>query len=71
MIDGKECAVKSFIKANFADIELDRPALIKELDILREMDHPNVIKLYDAYENDEIIFLVMELLTGGELFKKL
>lgn len=35
------------------------------------MEHSNVIRLYDAYENDEIIFLVMELLTGGELFKKL
>ena len=35
------------------------------------MDHKGVIKLYEVYENDEIIFVVMELLTGGELFKKL
>ena len=35
------------------------------------MDHKAVIKLYEVYENDDMIFLVMELLTGGELFKKL
>ena len=50
---------------------VDIPALVKELDIVRVMDHKGVIKLYDVYENDEFIFLVMELLTGGELFKKL
>lgn len=35
------------------------------------MDHKGVIKLYEVYEDEELIYLVMELLRGGELFKRL
>ena len=35
------------------------------------MDHKGVIKLYEVYENEDIVFVIMELLKGGELFKKL
>jgi calcium-dependent protein kinase len=32
------------------------------------MDHPNVIKLFEVYENKKSIYLVMEICEGGELF---
>lgn len=32
------------------------------------MDHPNIIKIYEVYEDDKHIHLVTELCTGGELF---
>lgn len=35
------------------------------------MQHKGVIQLYEVYENEEMLFFVMELLTGGELFAKL
>jgi len=38
---------------------------------MRELDHPNIIKLYDVYEDNSNIYLVMELCTGGELFDKI
>lgn len=31
-------------------------------------DHPNVIKLYEYFEDDDKIYLCMEKCTGGELF---
>jgi calcium-dependent protein kinase len=34
------------------------------------MDHPNIIKLYDVYEDLEAIHLVTELCTGGELYDR-
>lgn len=40
---------------------------MKEISILRKMNHPGVIKLYEVYENDSYIYLVKELLKGGEL----
>ena len=36
---------------------------------MRDLSHPNVIKLYEVYEGKSHLYLVMELLTGGELFK--
>lgn len=64
-------AVKAFDKLKFADIKVDKAALIKELSIMRIMDFKGVIKLYEVYENDSYIFLVCELLEGGELFNHL
>lgn len=38
---------------------------------MKMMDHPNVIKLYDTYEDSRCVYLVMELCPGGELFDRI
>ena len=38
---------------------------------MRELDHPNVIKLFEFFEDDRYVYLVMELCEGGELFDKI
>ena len=38
-----------------------------EIDILKLVDHPNIVKLYDVYDDENYIYLVMELLEGGEV----
>ena len=40
-----------------------------ELNIMHEIDHPNVIKMYEIYEGEKHFYVVLELLRGGELFK--
>ena len=39
-----------------------------EIEALRNLHHPNIIQLLDVYITDEKIFIVMELMEGGELF---
>lgn len=39
-----------------------------EVEILRELDHPNVIKLFETFEDKDSIYIVMEICEGGELF---
>lgn len=38
---------------------------------MRTLDHPNVIKLYELFENSEELFLVQEYWSGGELFDQI
>jgi serine/threonine protein kinase len=39
-----------------------------EIDALRKLDHPSIIQLYDVYITGDKIFIIMELMEGGELF---
>lgn len=41
---------------------------LNEINALKKLDHPNVIKLFEIYEDEDDVFLVQELCTGGELF---
>ena len=47
--------------------EEDRIGLQNEIEILKQVDHPNIVKLIEVYEDDKHFFLVMELMTGGEV----
>lgn len=42
-----------------------------EINIMKMMDHPNIIKLYESFEDKKNIYLVMELCNGGELFDRI
>ena len=42
-----------------------------EINILSKVDQPNIIKLYEIFEDKRYIYLIMEECTGGELFDKI
>lgn len=46
-------------------------SLINEIAIMRRLSHRNVLKLYEVYETKHSIYLVLEVITGGELIKKI
>ena len=39
--------------------------------MMKRLDHPNILKLYELYEDDKRYYLVTELCTGGELYDEL
>jgi calcium/calmodulin-dependent protein kinase I len=47
--------------------EEDKVALQNEIDILTQVDHPNIVKLSEVFEDEKFYALVMELMTGGEV----
>jgi len=65
----KECAVKLVKKKDLSikDMELLR----REIEVLKVCQHPNIIRFFDVFENQDYIYIVMELLSGGDLFRYL
>lgn len=64
---GEWCAVKSIKKKKVTEIE----TLKREITILQQVKHPNIITLLDVYEDERYLHLVTELCTGGELFDRI
>jgi calcium-dependent protein kinase len=65
-----ECAVKVIAKSSVKK-GVNPSALLREIELLKELDHPNIIKLYEFLEDAGYFYLVTELYTGGELFDKI
>jgi len=42
-----------------------------EIDILKNLNHPNILKLYETFEEKKHIYLVTEYCEGGELFDEI
>lgn len=61
-------AIKAFSKLKLnQNREKNVESLKKEIKILRDLDHPNCIKLCEVHETENSLYLVMELLSGGEI----
>ena len=60
-------AIKSMKKNDIFKDNRILSLLIKEVNLLIIMDHPNIVKLYEVYENEEYLFLVMEYLKDGDM----
>ena len=66
-ITGEKVAIKILDKSKILQKEdLDR--IIREMSILSKMDHSNVIKVYQIFEDEKNYFIIMEYCEGGELF---
>jgi len=64
---GKKVAIKS-IRTRFIKNKL----LIREIDIMKKVgNHTNILKLFEVFETKNFLYLVLELVTGGELFDQI
>uniref|UniRef100_H2ZXG2 non-specific serine/threonine protein kinase n=1 Tax=Latimeria chalumnae TaxID=7897 RepID=H2ZXG2_LATCH len=59
-----EVAIKSINKKNLSKSQI---LLGKEIKILKELQHENIVALYDVQETPNLVFLVMEYCNGGDL----
>jgi serine/threonine protein kinase len=60
-------AIKVIDKAKVEDLQ----DIEREIEIMQACTHPNIIKLYEVYEEKKRINLVMEIVSGGELFDEI
>ena len=62
----REVAVKIINKKLVTEVDVQQ--VKSEIDILKIAKHPNIIKLYDVFENEKYIYIIMEYCPGGDLF---
>ncbi|XP_060080975.1 calcium/calmodulin-dependent protein kinase type 1-like [Ylistrum balloti] len=66
--ESKLVAIKNIDKRFLRDKE---SSLENEVDVLRRLKHPNIVQLLEVFEEKTNVYLVMELVTGGELFDRI
>ncbi|KAL4439082.1 hypothetical protein ABPG74_008857 [Tetrahymena malaccensis] len=67
-ISEKKVAVKIIEKSRLKDKQY---ALLRELEILKTLDHPNIIKFYEVYQDEMFFYICMEYCAGGELLERI
>lgn len=66
---GKKVAIKVMKKQMMSQLDVE---LVKqEIEILKICQHPNLLRMLDVFENTEYIYIVTEILEGGDLFSYL
>ena len=66
-ITGEKVAIKILLKEKFVD-NIDKTRMIREIKILKNTFHFNIIKIYEVIETETSIYLIMEFAEKGELF---
>ena len=67
---GEARAVKIFRK-DLAVSDSSQKKLMEEINVLRSLDHPNIIRVYEFFEDNKRFYIVMEQCNGGELFEEI
>jgi serine/threonine protein kinase len=62
VLDKKRVAMSSHSK---------RDAIQDEIELLSQIDHPHIVLMEEVFETDKELFLILELVTGGELFDRI
>ncbi|ELT98753.1 hypothetical protein CAPTEDRAFT_224883 [Capitella teleta] len=68
----KKFAIKIIKKNKFSPNQTDQQSnqVMNEVNILKSLSHPCIIAIEDVIDTDEVLYIVMELIEGGELFDR-
>jgi len=61
-------------KKKMALVQTDRnvrDVLMTEVEVLKKLDHPNILKLFEVFDTKSTLFMVLELVNGGDLYDSL
>lgn len=62
-------AVKVLKKESMDQAELN--SMLNEINTLRSLDHPNIVKIFEYFEDEKRFYIVTEHIQGGELFDEI
>jgi len=68
---GKRYAVKCISKKNLKKLKEGLANIEGEVNILRKLNHKNIVGLVDLIDNKDALYIVLDLVSGGELFDRI
>ena len=67
-----DVAVKVITRSTLVSKKMDETEVYKEICIMASLqDHPNIVSIQDFFEDAKAFYIVMDLMEGGDLFKRL
>lgn len=64
-------AIKMMRKSHIDTNKIYKSLLDNEIDILRDLNHPRCMKIFDLYEDEKYYYVVSEFIQGGSVMKRL
>ena len=68
ILTGRVVAIKSFNKKSLSSNGDNMKKILSETDLMKKLNHPNVTKILEMFEDDGYILIAMEYINGGNLF---
>jgi len=68
ILTGRVVAIKSFNKKNVNKNGDNMKKILYETNLMKKLNHPNITKILEMFEDDEYILIAMEYINGGNLF---
>ena len=68
ILTGRVVAIKSFNKKNLNKNGDNMKKILYETNLMKKLNHPNITKILEMFEDDEYILIAMEYINGGNLF---
>ena len=68
ILTGRIVAVKSFDKNNSELTGDNMKKILYETDLMKKLNHPNITKILEMFEDEKYFMIIMEYINGGNLF---
>ena len=68
ILAGRVVAIKSFNKKELSENGENMKKILYETDLMKKLNHPNITKILEVFEDDDYILISMEYINGGNLF---
>ena len=68
VLSGRVVAIKSFNKEKLKINSENMKKILHETNLMQKLNHPNITKILEMFEDDKFILIIMEYINGGNLF---
>ncbi|OMJ65827.1 hypothetical protein SteCoe_37563 [Stentor coeruleus] len=68
---GDKRVVKIISKASLPESVIKSGSVLDEVNIMKELDHPNLPRIYEFFEDEKYFYIILEFCKGGDLFEKI